>query len=117
MAQRYTGTEVGRILGVEPNRLRYWERLQLVHPQVRWGERFYSFGDLVALKSLQRLTRNRIPARRVQRTVKLIEEQFGAAHIRLEELSLIEHGSEVLVIPPGGPRPFNPIRRQWAFSF
>jgi tetratricopeptide (TPR) repeat protein len=118
LAQRYTRTEVGRILGVEPSRLRYWERLQLVHPQSRWGEHFYSFGDLVALKSLQRLTQNRIPARRVQRAVKLIEQQFGAASpLRLEELSLIEHGSEVLVIPPGGPRPFNPIRQQWAFSF
>lgn len=117
MAQRYTRTEVGRILGVEVNRLRYWERLQLVHPQVRWGERFYSFGDLVALKNLQRLTQNRITARRVQRTVKLIEEQLGGGPLRLEQLSLIEHGSEVLVIPPGGPRPFNPIRRQWAFSF
>ena len=117
MAQRYTRREVGRILGVEPSRLRYWERLRLVRPRVRWGERFYSFGDLVALRTLQRLTDHRIPARRVRRAVNLIEQQFGATDFPLQELSFFERGRDVLVIPPGAARPFSPIRQQWAFSF
>ena len=33
MAQRYTQREVGRILGLDAGRLRYWERLRLVRPQ------------------------------------------------------------------------------------
>ena len=82
MAQRYTRREVGRILGVNPSRLRYWERLQLVRPQARWGERFYNFGDLVALRTIQRLTDNRIPARRVRRAVSLIEQQLARPRCR-----------------------------------
>ena len=117
MAQRYTRREVGRILGVNPSRLRYWERLQLVRPQARWGERFYNFGDLVALRTLQRLTDNRIPARRVRRAVSLIEQQFGESAMPLHEFRFLEQGRDVLVIPPGASRPFSPLKQQWVFAF
>lgn len=117
LAQRYTRREVGRILGLDVRRLRYWERLQLVRPEARWGERFYSFGDLVALRSLQRLTENKVPAHRVRRVVRQLEMELGGAPLALQELSFLEQGRDVLVIPPGDTRPFNPIRRQWAFHF
>ena len=117
MAQRYTRREVGRILGVNPSRLRYWERLQLVRPQARWGERFYNFGDLVALRTLQRLTDNRIPARRVRRAVNLIGQQFGESEFPLQELRFLEQGRDLLVFPPGATRPFSPLKQQWAFPF
>src|SRR5579864_3749916 len=90
LAQRYTRRDVGRILGVDPSRLRYWERLRLVRPRARWGERFYTFGDLVALRTLQRLTNSRIPAQRVRRAVNLIEQQFGESAMPLQELRFLE---------------------------
>jgi tetratricopeptide (TPR) repeat protein len=117
LLQSYTRKEVGRILGVEESRLRYWERLNLIHPRARWGERFYSFGDLVSLQTLQRFAERKIPARRVSRAISLIEEQFEVPSLRLHELCTIEHGGEVLIVPPGDSRPFDPIRRQWAFPF
>ena len=117
MAQRYTRREVGRILGVNPGRLRYWESLELVRPQARWGERFYNFGDLVALRTLQRLTDNRIPARRVRRAVSLIEQQFGESVMPLQEFRFLEQGRDLLVIPPGASRPFSPLKQQWVFAF
>ena len=117
MADRYTRNEVGRILGLEEGRLRYWERLRLVRPKVRWGQRFYSFGDLVALRSIQRITLNRVPARKLRRTVALIEQQFGGYSLPLQQLRLVELGRDVLVVPPGAERPFNPFLQQWAFPF
>jgi len=117
LSQQYTRREVGRILGVEPSRLRYWERLRLVRPRARWGERFYSFGDLVALRTLQRLTENHIPAGRVRRAVRLIEQQFVGSPVPLQELRLLEQGRDVLVVPPGADRPFNPLKQQWALPF
>ncbi|MGH9690634.1 MAG: tetratricopeptide repeat protein [Candidatus Acidiferrales bacterium] len=117
MTYRYTRREVGRILGLDARRLRYWERLRLVRPRARWGERFYSFGDLVALRSIQRLTQNRIPARRLRRAVTLMEQEFGPSPLPLQELRFLEQGRNILVIPPGDTRPFNPVKRQWAFRF
>jgi tetratricopeptide (TPR) repeat protein len=117
LSERYTRREAGRILGVEPSRLRYWERLRLVRPQARWGERFYSFGDLVALRTVKRLTENRIPAKRVRRAVRLVEQQFGGEPVPLHELRFYEQGRDVLVIPPGAARPFSPLKQQWAFPF
>jgi tetratricopeptide (TPR) repeat protein len=109
---------VGRILGLDARRLRYWERLHLVRPEARWGERFYSFGDLVALRSIKRLTENHVPALRVRRAVRMIEQQFGKGDpLPLQELRFLEQGRDLLVIPPGETRPFNPMRRQWAFLF
>ena len=105
------------MLGVAPSRLRYWERLRLVRPVARWGERFYTFRDLVALRTLQRLTERRVPALRVRRAVKLIEEQFGNSKQPLQEFQFLDQGRDVLVIPPGAARPFSPIKRQWAFLF
>ncbi|MDE3168612.1 MAG: tetratricopeptide repeat protein [Acidobacteriota bacterium] len=108
---------MGRILGVNATRLRYWERLRLVRPRARWGERFYSFGDLASLRTMQRLAERRIPALRVKRVIRLVEQQFGAAPLALHQLQFIEQGRELIVIPPGDSRPFNPLKQQWAFSF
>lgn len=117
LVQRYTRREVGRILGLDAGRLRYWERLRLVRPRARWGERFYSFGDLVAVRTIQHLTENRIPARRVRHALNLVEKQFGVLPLPVEELRMLGHGRELLVYPPGAAKPFNPIRRQWALPF
>jgi tetratricopeptide (TPR) repeat protein len=117
LSQRYTRREVGRILGVEPSRLRYWERLKLVQPLARWGERFYSFGDLVALRALQHLTSNRVPALRVRRAVRLMEQQFGGSPMPLQELRFVEQGRDVLVVTPGSGRPFSPLKQQWVLPF
>jgi tetratricopeptide (TPR) repeat protein len=119
LTQRYTRKEVGRILGLEPGRLRYWERLQLVKPTSRFGERFYTFGDLVALRSILRVTQNHVPARRVSRAISLVETQFneGADPRPVQELRLVDLGREIHVVPPGSDRPFNPFLQQWAFPF
>ncbi len=117
MPQRFTRGEVGRILGLDSARLRYWERLKLVHPRARWGEKFYSFGDLVALQTIQRLTEHRIPAHRVRRAIKSMEQQLGTSPVPVQELCLLEQGRDVLVVPPGAPSPFRPLKQQWAFPF
>lgn len=117
LVQRYTQREVGRILGLEAGRLRYWTRLQLVRPQHRWGERFYSFGDLVALRTVQRLTSHRIPAKRLRRAVTMVEREFGTSAIPLQELQVVERGRDVAVVPPGAASPLDPFSGQWILPF
>ncbi|MGH9773547.1 MAG: tetratricopeptide repeat protein [Candidatus Acidiferrales bacterium] len=118
MAERYTSCEVRRILGLQPGRLRYWERLQLVRPRTRWRERFYSFSDLIALRSLKYLTENRIPARRVRRALAAWERWERGARVPLAQLRLFPRGREVALIPPGlGKQPLEPLSGQWLLPF
>jgi tetratricopeptide (TPR) repeat protein len=104
-------------LGLESSRLRYWERLRLVRPRARWGERFYGFGDLVALRAIQRLIANRIPAQRLRRVVTSLERLLGRAPLPLQELTLVERGRSLAVRPPGASAPFDPLSGQWLFPF
>jgi len=66
---------------------------------------------------MQRLSDCHIPAQRVRRALRLTEQQFGGAPLALHQLQFVEQGRDVMVIPPGDSRPFNPVKQQWGFSF
>lgn len=118
MAERYTQNEVARILGLDRQRLKYWERLRLVRPRARWGERFYSFGDLVALETIKHLTERNVPASRLRRAVAALQQEMGNDNVPLEQIRVFEHGRQLAVVIPGVSRqPFDPLSRQWLFPF
>jgi tetratricopeptide (TPR) repeat protein len=101
-------------VGVDDRRLRYWERLRLVRPRIRWGERFYDFGDLAALRVIKRLTESHVAAHRLRRAVSAMALQLGQTSLRVENLQLVECGRSLAVIPPGiNSAPFDPITLQW----
>jgi tetratricopeptide (TPR) repeat protein len=101
-------------VGVDDRRLRYWERLRLVRPRIRWGERFYDFGDLVALRTIKRLTDSQVPARRLRRAVSAMERQLGGRPLRMEHLRMMECRRSVAFVLPGTfAPPFDPLERQW----
>lgn len=118
MAERYTQNEIARIVGLEPRRLRYWERLRLIHPRTRWGERFYSFSDLVAIETIKRLTDRKIPAFRIRRALSALRQELGEEAPSLDQLRVVDHGRQLAVVAPGKSRqPFDPISKQWLFPF
>lgn len=99
MPERFTQGEASRILGVTPSRLQYWHRLRLVVPSVRWGERFYNFGDLVALRSIKTLTERHIPARKISRAISALG---GGENVRapLGEFQFFPSGRQIAAITP-----------------
>jgi tetratricopeptide (TPR) repeat protein len=118
LAERYTQREVARIVGVDERRLRYWQRLRLVRPQTRWGERFYSFGDLVALEAIKKLTERRVPAFRIRRALAALKHELGEDSVTFEQIRLIDYGKEVAIMAPSiSKQPFNPVSKQWLFPF
>jgi tetratricopeptide (TPR) repeat protein len=118
MAERYTRNEAERIVGVTGRQLRYWERLHLLHPSTRWGERFYSFSDLVAIETIKRLTDRRVPARRLRRAIAALERELGTAPLPLEELQIQASGRQVAVLPPGrDTHPIEPLTGQFLMRF
>jgi len=89
---RYTRSEVERMIGVSRRELDYWTRLRLVLPRARWGERFFSFTDLVALETIKRLAARRVPARRIRRAITALEAELGGSCTPLSTLRTSTNG-------------------------
>lgn len=118
MQQRFTQREAARILGLEERRMRYWERLRLVKSRPRWGERFYRFDDLVALRAIQRLTSQGVPARRLRRAIAALQKKFAMPADVLTRLRIIGRGREVVVVPPPpDSKPIEPLTGQLLIDF
>jgi tetratricopeptide (TPR) repeat protein len=117
LPEQFTQREVSRIVGVEPGRLRYWQRLRLVQPQRRWGQRFYNFGDLVALRCIKDITARRIPARKLWRAVAVLR-RIGQERVSIGELQLFASGRQVASITPGpDSHAIEPLTGQFLLPF
>jgi tetratricopeptide (TPR) repeat protein len=104
--------------GATPRQLDYWARLGLVSPRARWGERFFSFSDLVAVETLNRLAERRVPARRLRRVMDTLGQQLGHARAPLASLRVSIHGSRIVVHEPGPRgRPIEPLSGQFVLNF
>jgi tetratricopeptide (TPR) repeat protein len=118
LEHRYTRSEVERMVGVSRRQLEYWTRLRLVFPRARWGERFFSFSDLVALETIKRLAARRVPARRIRRAVVALETQLGHSGTLLSALRISTNGNQVVVqssFTPG--RALEPLTGQFVLDF
>jgi tetratricopeptide (TPR) repeat protein len=106
------------LLGVTERQLTYWERLRLVHPRARWGERFYDFRDLIALRTIQQFRARRVPARRLSRALSALEGQVGTTAASLSAMRAVPRGREVVLVPPAPHnRPIAPLTGQFVFDF
>src|ERR1700680_2636640 len=115
---RYTRSEVERMIGVSRRELDYWTRLRLVLPRARWGERFFSFSDLVALETIKRLAAHRVPARRIRRAITALEAELGDSCSSLSTLRISTNGKQVVVhSPEATARPYEPLTGQFVLNF
>ena len=115
---RYTRSEVERMIGITRRELDYWTRLRLVLPRARWGERFFSFSDLVALETIKRLAARRVPARKIRRAVTALEAELGGSSTPLSTLRISTNGKQVVVHSPvKSARPYEPLTGQFVLNF
>ncbi len=118
MDHRYTRSEVERMIGVSRRELDYWTRLRLVLPRARWGERFFSFSDLVALETIKRLAAQRVPARKIRRAITALETELGNSCTPLSMLRISTNGKQVVVHSPvASARPYEPLTGQFVLNF
>lgn len=113
--EQFTRREVVRILGVGERQLQYWERLRLVRPRARWGEKFYSFQDLISLRTIKQLTQARVPARRLRRAMEALARQLSAVEAPLTELRIVSNGRNVAVEYEG--QTLEPLSGQLLLNF
>jgi len=106
------------MIGVTRRELDYWTRLRLVLPRARWGERFFSFSDLVALETIKRLAARRVPARKIRRAVTALEAELGHSRTPLSALRISTNGKQVVVHSPvASARPYEPLTGQFVLNF
>jgi tetratricopeptide (TPR) repeat protein len=113
--ERFTRREVLRILGLTEKQLSYWQRLRLVQPRKRWAQEFYTFSDLISLRTVKQLTSARVPARRLRRAVEALQQQLGETEAPLSELRILSNGRDI-VVEHGGAR-LEPLSGQLLFNF
>lgn len=95
--ERFTRGKVLRIVGITPRQLGYWERLQLIQPEALWGEKVYTFADLVSLRTVKQLTEQQVPAGRLCHAIKALRRQLLGVEVPLMELRLLSHGRKIAV--------------------
>jgi tetratricopeptide (TPR) repeat protein len=82
MIELYSIRDVSRILAVQESRLRYWMQTGFVGPTVRKGGRFYyTFSDLLAVKSAKDLVAIGMPLQKVRKNLDALKKALpGDAH-------------------------------------
>lgn len=106
----YSLGQICRLCGLPESRLRDWEQRGLVAPNLDSpAGRFYSFQDLVGVRTLMRLLRAGLPLQSVERMLASLKKLLPEVRHPLAELAIeIEGRSRVLVsyrsslLEPGG---------------
>jgi tetratricopeptide (TPR) repeat protein len=115
VTNRFTRPEVQRILDVTEKQLDYWERLRLVGPKRRRGERFYDFRDLISLRTTKQLIEQGVPAHRLRRAVVALQQKLAEVQAPLTELRVLSNGRDVIVEQNGAR--LEPLSGQFVLNF
>ena len=108
--QSYSRREVRRLLGLRENQLKSWERQGLVPALESYG-----WQDLLTLRSLQALRRNRVPSKRIQQALAAMRRKLAEVANPLRELRLVAEGRRVVVLVDG--QRMEPISGQLLLDF
>jgi tetratricopeptide (TPR) repeat protein len=111
----FSTEDVQRILGLTAKQLEYWDRLRLVSPQKELGNRFYSFRDLIGLRTIKQLIDQGVPANRLRRALAALREKLAQVHAPLSELRVLSDGKDIVVESEGAR--LEPLSGQFVLNF
>ncbi|MEO7653016.1 MAG: tetratricopeptide repeat protein [Bryobacteraceae bacterium] len=80
------------MLAISEQQLRGWQRQGLIPNHVS-----FSFSDLIALKTLQKLRENRIPAKSIGRALNSLKKKLSGVEFPLSELKIASDGRSIMV--------------------
>lgn len=93
----YSRAEARRLLRVTEQQLRGWERQKLLAPAADYG-----FRELLALRTLIQLRKNRVPPIQIKRAIAALRKTLSGIENPLTELKLFAEGRRVRVELEGG---------------
>jgi tetratricopeptide (TPR) repeat protein len=115
VTDRFSPTDVQRIVGLTRKQLEYWDRLRLVSPREQHGTRYYDFRDLIGLRTVKQLLAKGVSASRLQRAIHALNEKLDQVQAPLSQLRILFDGKDVMV-EQGGVR-LEPVSGQFALNF
>jgi tetratricopeptide (TPR) repeat protein len=108
--QQYSRQDVRRMLAISEQQLRGWQRHGFIP-----STEAYSFSDLIALRALQKLRENRIPARQIGRALTSLKQKLSHVASPLSELKIVSNGRSIMVQVAG--QTMEAITGQMLFDF
>jgi tetratricopeptide (TPR) repeat protein len=116
MIELYSIRDVARILAVQESRLRYWTQVGFVGPTVRKGGRFYyTFCDLVAVKSAKDLLAAGLPLQKVRKNLDALKKTLPAEANPATKLRVCSDGDTIVALADDVA--FQPISGQVVMAF
>ena len=116
MIELYSIRDVARILAVQESRLRYWMQVGFVGPTVRKGGRFYyTFCDLVAVKSAKDLLAADIPLQTARKAVEALRKALPNDTHPTSRLRVCSDGESIVALADDVA--FHPVSGQVVMAF
>jgi tetratricopeptide (TPR) repeat protein len=116
MIELYSIRDVARILAVQESRLRYWMQTGFVGPTVRKGGRFYyTFTDLVAVKSAKDLLAADVSLQSARKAVESLRKVLPQETNPSSRLRLCSDGATIVAL--ADDIAFEPIGGQVVMAF
>jgi tetratricopeptide (TPR) repeat protein len=116
MIELYSVRDVARILAIQESRLRYWTQTGFVGPTVRKGGRFYyTFCDLVAVKSAKDLLAADIPLQKARKAVECLKKVLPAGTHPASRLRVCSDGETIVALKDDVA--FEPVSGQVVMAF
>jgi len=116
MIELYSIRDVARILAVQESRLRYWTQTGFVGPTVRKGGRFYyTFTDLVAVKSAKDLLAADVSLQTARKAVEALKKALPGGMHPASKLRVCSDGKTIVALADDAA--FEPIGGQVVMAF
>jgi tetratricopeptide (TPR) repeat protein len=116
MIELYSIRDVARILAVQESRLRYWTQTGFVGPTVRKGGRFYyTFTDLVAVKSAKDLLAADVSLQTARKAVEALKKALPGDTHPHSKLRVCSDGDTIVAL--ADDIAFEPIGGQVVMAF
>jgi tetratricopeptide (TPR) repeat protein len=116
MIELYSIRDVSRILAVQEARLRYWMQTGFVGPTVRKGGRFYyTFTDLVAVKSAKELLAADVSLQSARKAVESLKKALPGDTHPASKLRVCSDGTTIVAL--ADDIAFEPIGGQVVMAF
>jgi tetratricopeptide (TPR) repeat protein len=92
----FDSKDLKRLFGIPPSQVRSLIRAGHIHPLKKAGRLSYSFQDLIVLRTAGSLRAAKIPAQRINRTLREIRESLPGK-LPLSGLSIVAVGDRIMV--------------------